>query len=44
MPAQVLRNLEGEENPVSIGQYREGVCMMKYNEIAIVNLREEEII
>lgn len=44
MPAQVLNNLEGRENPVSIGAYAEGVCMMKYNEIAIVKLKEEEII
>ena len=44
MPAQVLNNLAGRENPVAIGEYREGVCMMKYNEIAVVNLKEEEII
>lgn len=44
MPSCVLRNLAGEENPVSIGDYREGVCMMKYNEIAVVDLKEEEIV
>lgn len=44
MADQVLHNLKGEENPVTIGDYPEGICMMKYNEIGIVNLREEEII
>ena len=32
-PAQVLRNLRGQENPVRIGDYEEGICMMKYNEV-----------
>lgn len=44
MPSQVLRNLQGKENPVTIGQYKEGICMMKYNEVAIRDMREEEII
>lgn len=44
MPAQVLNNLAGRENPVSIGNYEEGICMMKYNEIGIVKLKEEEIV
>lgn len=44
MPSQVLNNLSGKANPVSIGAYPEGICMMKYNEIGIVNLKEEEII
>ncbi|MGN0377047.1 MAG: ATP-grasp domain-containing protein [Suilimivivens sp.] len=44
MPAQVINNLAGRENPVAIGNYTEGICMMKYNEIAIVNLKEDEII
>lgn len=35
MPAQVIRNLKGETNMDSIGCYRTGVYMMKYNEIAI---------
>ncbi len=42
-PRQIIRNLEGLENPVNIGDYREGVYMMKYNEVAIIpecNLRE----
>lgn len=43
-PKQIIRNLEGLENPVTIGDYREGVYMMKYNEVAIrpeCSLREE---
>ena len=44
MMQQVLNNLSGKENPVRIGDYASGICMMKYNEIAIVNLKEEEII
>lgn len=43
MPSQVLRNLKGEVNPVTIGQYKEGICMMKYNEVAIRDMSEEEI-
>ncbi|MBQ7680373.1 MAG: ATP-grasp domain-containing protein [Butyrivibrio sp.] len=38
-PRAVLHNLRGEENPVTIGDYEEGVCMMKYNELCI---RKEE--
>ncbi len=44
MPSQVLNNLSGRENPVAIGDYKEGICMMKYNEITIVNLKEDEIV
>ena len=36
MPRQVIRNLKGEENPVRIGDYKEGVYMMKYNELMIM--------
>ncbi len=34
-PAQIINNLEGRENPVNIGDYREGIYMMKYNEVLI---------
>lgn len=44
MPKQVLQNLQGKENPVTIGEYREGICMMKYNEIAIVDMNGREIV
>lgn len=43
MPRQVLENLAGRQNPVSIGEYRESVCMMKYNEIAIRDMSGEVI-
>jgi carbamoyl-phosphate synthase large subunit len=35
-PRQIIRNLKGEENPIRIGDYKEGVYMMKYNEIKIM--------
>lgn len=44
MPEQVLANLEGRENEVQIGEYRENICMMKYNEICIQDMNGEEII
>ena len=34
-PRQIINNLKGIENPVNIGDYQEGVYMMKYNEICI---------
>ncbi len=40
MPAQVIRNLEGKENQPQIGDYEEGVCMMKYNELMIRRMGE----
>lgn len=36
VPRQIIRNLKGDENPVRIGDYREGVYMMKYNEICVM--------
>ncbi len=41
-PAQLVRNLQGLENPAVWGEYEEGVYMMKYNEIAIC--RESELV
>ena len=40
--ASILRNLKGDANPVSIGDYKEGIYMMKYNETCI--LREEDLV
>ncbi len=40
----MIRNLKGEENEPAIGGYKTGVCMMKYNEICIRNIPEEEIV
>ena len=42
LPSQMIRNLEGRENPVQIGNYETGIYMMKYNEIAIC--RENELV
>ena len=44
MPKQVLENLAGRENPVTIGMYQESVCMMKYNEIAVRDMSGETIL
>ncbi len=44
MPDQVLENLAGRENPVTIGNYKAGISMMKYNEIAIKDMNDTEII
>lgn len=44
MPAAVLRNLDGQENEVSIGEYAENICMMKYNEIAVRDMNGERIV
>ena len=44
MPVQAVNNLAGRENPVMIGEYKEGICMMKYNEIAIMDFEGKEIV
>lgn len=44
MPRQVINNLNGAENPSVIGDYQENVCMMKYNEISILDMNGKEII
>lgn len=43
MPKQVLANLAGQENPITIGDYQEGICMMKYNEIAVQDMNGVEL-
>lgn len=35
VPKQIIENLAGNENPCTIGDYKEGIYMMKYNEIMI---------
>ncbi len=35
-PKLVINNLEGRENPVNIGDYRDGIYMMKYNELKVI--------
>lgn len=44
LPKQVINNLAGNKNPVAIGEYKEGICMMKYNEIAIMDFSGKEIV
>lgn len=44
IPVQVLKNLKGMSNENSIGNYKTGICMMKYNEIAIRDMDDMEII
>ncbi len=38
MPKQVLNNLAENANPVTIGDYKEGIIMMKYNEVMIKDM------
>ena len=44
MPKQMLENLAGRENEVTIGNYLEYICMMKYNEIAIEDMNGKQIV
>ncbi len=44
MASSVVRNLEGQENPVDIGNYLENICMMKYNEIVVRDINGEDIV
>lgn len=43
MPGMVLNNLAGRENPVSIGAYKAGIAMMKYNEITVMDMSDQDI-
>lgn len=44
VPAQIINNLKGIENKVSIGDYPEGIVMMKYNEIMIKDMNGTALI
>lgn len=44
MPKQVLTNLAGKANENIIGEYKENICMMKYNEISIKDMNGIEIV
>ena len=44
MPKQVINNLDGKENPVTIGDYKEGIIMMKYNEVMIKDMNGTTLI
>jgi carbamoyl-phosphate synthase large subunit len=36
VPAMIIKNLEGQENKPVVGEYDEGIYMMKYNDVKIV--------
>lgn len=44
VPSQIINNLKGIENKVSIGDYPEGIVMMKYNEIMIKDMNGTALI
>lgn len=44
MAQAVIHNLAGQENEVRIGEYQEGICMMKYNEVMIRDMNGVEIV
>lgn len=35
IPEMIIRNIQGDENKNRIGNYYEGICMMKFNEVMI---------
>ena len=39
-PQMIINNLNGIKNPVSIGTYKDGIVMMKYNELKTVETGE----
>ena len=44
VPAQIINNLNGIENEVRIGDYKDGIVMMKYNEIMIRDMNGTELV
>ncbi|MFI3214447.1 MAG: ATP-grasp domain-containing protein [Eubacteriales bacterium] len=44
MPAQIINNLKGNTNVPTIGKYKEGICMMKYNEVMIRDMNGKTIV
>lgn len=38
MAKQIMYNLKGKENVINIGDYKEGIVMMKYNEVMIKDM------
>lgn len=44
MPKQVLNNLVGNVNPVTIGDYKEDIIMMKYNEVMIKDMNGTKLV
>ena len=44
VPKLIFDNLKGEATAPAIGAYKEGICMMKYNEVMIKEIQEEDIV
>lgn len=44
MPVQVIKNLNGETNPITIGEYKTGIIMMKYNEVMIKDMNGVDLV
>ncbi|MCR4750403.1 MAG: ATP-grasp domain-containing protein [Lachnospiraceae bacterium] len=44
VPAQIINNLKGNKNPVNIGDYKDGIVMMKYNEIMIKDMNGQKLV
>ena len=44
VPALIFKNLRGEETTNIVGQYKKGICMMKYNEVCIREIQEEDMV
>lgn len=44
MPRQVIENLTGNKNLPAIGDYKEGIIMMKYNEIMVRDMSKETLV
>lgn len=42
VPRQIIANIEGRENPVTVGDYSDGIVMMKYNEVMIREMTDCE--
>ena len=37
-PQMIVNNLNGQKNTLSVGDYKNGVVMMKYNELKTLEL------
>ena len=44
VPKLIFENLKMQETVPNIGAYEEGICMMKYNEIMIQRVADDEIV
>ena len=44
VPAQIINNLKGNKNPVNIGDYNDGIVMMKFNETMIRDMSDIELV